>query len=150
MIRRIREYFEDRRLGLPRNPALCKAIKRVARSDSPRNRAQLRRAFRQAQLILATVNEVSGDQKLSFKIVKDEQGHKVLPAFTDRASFLAWYTDGSPFVALAAGQVARLVAEDKVDRLALNPAGPIWGVFSRNDLISFFAEGQGQAAPTRG
>lgn len=105
-------------------PAKKKAKKKAAKKAKKKSKAKAKKA----------AESLDDGEGTSLKIVKDEHGEIVLPVFTDDTSFLAWYKEGSPFVAMPARDVFALVLEHDLAKIAINPAGPIWGTLSKGDI----------------
>ncbi len=150
--------------ALPDNSALVAAMVKLGKKDTDKNRRALHASLVQSTLIVATTEEfgrppakkkakkkiakkskkkskaknaapeTDAGEGTSLKIVKDEKGETVLPVFTDDKSFLAWYPQGSPFIALPAKEVFALILQHDLAKIAINPAGPVWGVLSQADI----------------
>lgn len=123
------EVFDPNAEAAPaKKKAKKKAAKKAKKKSKAKNKAD---------------ESVDGGAGLSLKIVKDEHGATVLPVFTDDGAFMAWYKEGSPFVALPAKDIFQLVLEHDLARIAINPAGPVWGTLSQADIQRLLFSGDG-------
>ncbi len=114
------------------NAGLVAAIEAVAADDNQATRKALFEALRQSQLVVALEG-----RELVLAVGEDEQLY--LPAFTDVAALRAAFPDAyDPRVEPSATVFQLVLAGDCVG-LALNPAGPIGGILTRQDVETLAA-----------
>ncbi|MBE7437361.1 MAG: SseB family protein [Spirochaetales bacterium] len=140
------------RLWPPSDPVLA-ALILLARREDPLNRAAFYNALGRSMLYIATTapidetkdrkNKEKLEHSLSLKILKDESGAMILPAFTGTNHFLKWYPEGSPYVGLMGQSLMELFLRQKTDLLAINPAGPVWCTLDKKQITEALLQLQG-------
>ena len=116
------------------NAGLVAAIEAVAADDSQVTRKALFEALRASDLVLA----MEGPE-LVLAIGEDDQTY--LPAFTDVPAMRAAFPDAFDPRTEPARTVFELVLAGDCAGLAINPAGPIGGILTRDDVASLAAKG---------
>ncbi len=115
------------------NVELVSAIEAVAARDNQVTRKALFETLRRSDLVLA----LEGTE-LVLAVGEDDQVY--VPAFTDVAAMRAAFPHAYEPRVEAATVVFELVLSGDCAGLAINPAGPIGGILTRDDVASL-AEG---------
>jgi hypothetical protein len=105
------------------------AIEAVAAKDNQVTRKALFEALKRSQLVLALEGE-----ELVLAIGEDDLTY--VPAFTDVAAMRAAFPDAYDPRTEPASVVFELVLGGDCAGLAINPAGPIGGILTREDVES--------------
>lgn len=108
---------------------LVAAIEAVAARDNQLTRRALFETLRRAELVLAVEGE-----ELVLAIGEDEEAY--VPAFTHVAAMRAAFPNAFDPRTEPAPVVFELVLAGDCAGLALNPAGPIGGILTRDDVSS--------------
>ncbi len=111
------------------NVELVAAIEAVAANDNQFTRRGLFETLRRAELVLAVEGE-----ELVLAIGEDDEVY--VPAFTDVAAMRAAFPHAYEPRVEPASVVFDLVLGGDCAGLALNPAGPIGGILTRQDVAS--------------
>jgi hypothetical protein len=111
------------------NVELVSAIEAVAARDNQVTRKALFEALKRSQLVLALEGE-----ELVLAIGEDDFTY--VPAYTDVASMRAAFPDAYDPRTEPASVVFELVLGGDCAGLAINPAGPIGGILTREDVES--------------
>ncbi len=111
------------------NVELVAAIEAVAANDNQVTRRALFETLRAAELVVA----VEGAE-LVLAIGEDDEVY--VPAFTDVAAMRAAFPHAYEPRVEPAGVVFELVLGGECAGLAINPAGPIGGILTRDDVAS--------------
>ncbi len=117
------------------NIELVAAIEAVAARDNQFTRRALFETLRQAELVLAVEGE-----ELVLAIGEDDEAY--VPAFTDVGAMRTAFPAAFDPRLESATVVFELVLAGDCAGLALNPAGPIGGILTRDDVASLI-----EAAP---
>ena len=115
------------------NVELVAAIEAVAANDNQLTRRALFETLRTAELVLALEGA-----ELVLAIGEDDQAY--VPVFTDVAAMRSAFPHAYEPRMEPASVVFELVLSGDCAGLAINPAGPIGGILSRQDVASL-AEG---------
>ena len=126
-------YVPEKRLVSLGNAELVAAIEAVAARDNQVTRRALFETLQRAELVLA----VEG-KELVLAIGEDDQSY--LPAFTGVAAMRTAFPSAYDPRLEPASVVFELVLAGDCAGLAINPAGPIGGILTRQDVASL-AEG---------
>lgn len=116
------------------NARLVDAIEAVAADDTQDTRKGLFEALRASELVLALEGK-----ELVLAIGEDNLAY--VPAFTDVTAMRAAFPDAYDPRVEPASVVFELVLGGDCAGLAINPAGPIGGILTRDDVESLAASG---------
>ncbi|MDP8993259.1 MAG: SseB family protein [Actinomycetota bacterium] len=118
------------------NAELVAAIEAVAAKDNQVTRRALFETLRRAELVLAVE-----DRELVLAIGEDDLSY--VPAFTDVAAMRAAFPHAYDPRVEPTAVVCELVLAGECAGLAINPAGPIGGILTRDDVASLADPGTG-------
>jgi len=116
------------------NVELVAAIEAVAANDNQITRRALFETLRHAELVLALEGE-----ELVLAIGEDDEAY--VPAFTDVGAMRAAFPHAYDPRTEKAPVVFELALAGECAGLALNPAGPIGGILTREDVASLVDAG---------
>ena len=115
------------------NLTLLQAMGAIAKLDSPENRRTLYEAMQDAWFLVPTENipgpaipgryVSDGRTPVSFPIINDAYGKKVIPVFTDEEA-LAYWRGPTPWFALQGTVFFQCVVKTEADEIAVNPPLP--------------------------
>lgn len=120
------------------NAELLEDMRALAEEDTPPRRAKLYESLRRARLILPMAERESAppglQEEVNLLIERDEQGAKLLPAFTDLAALRAWNGACPQQAAIAGESLLELALDHEFAALLINPAGPVGGGLTRAEI----------------
>jgi hypothetical protein len=116
------------------NTAFLNAMNSLGREDTPAARRALYEAMPTAWFFTPTPpsesklkigeNISDGNTRLSFPIIQDQTGRKIVPTFTDVDALSSWAGEGSFWVALQGLPFFQAVIKTDIDEIAINPPLP--------------------------
>jgi hypothetical protein len=131
------------------NQSLIKAIMKVSMQDTPQTRQALYEVLSKSTFLVPTAahpqslqtgNQIlQQDTPVQLVTTQNAQGKPSFLVFTDEKSLLTWKPQGSAYVAMEASNFFPIALENNVASILVNPAGPIGGEITRQE-IEFLAE----------
>jgi hypothetical protein len=115
------------------DPAVERAMRRVAERDTPEHRRALFELLLETTLLAATADPAPADAKPGLVTLAGEGG-PVLPVFTRTDALLAWRPRGYRPVAVAGRVLFEMAARYKTAKIEVNPASVPRGWISRNEI----------------
>lgn len=137
----------------PKNPALERAMRDVARQDDAKTRKSLYKAILASTFIVR--GSASGGTELSkgdwiadsntrvaFKTIEHPPGTIVLPVFTDVEALTSWAGSEVEWIALRAQDLFQSIVPGKINEVRVNPFRPEQaisrpgGIITRNEFVA--------------
>lgn len=160
------KWFKKECQALPEegNTALVQAMHAVALQDNPDNRKRLYSALLRSMLIIPVpntpagskpgLNTAAGNLELQMITMRDKQGRKVTPVFSDVLALRTW-DPNTPYEGFKAQEFFKLLATTDVEEIVVNPFDPIrkmvrpggritraeFDLLARGDIPSGFSQG---------
>jgi hypothetical protein len=147
--------FNDvfRKHDTPKNPALERAMREVARSDNAKTRESLYKAILASTFIVQ--GDVSGgtevrngkwiadsSTRVAFKTIEHPPGTIVLPVFTDVEALTSWAASEVQWIALRAQELFQSIVPGNIAEVRVNPFRPEGtisrpgGIVTRNEFMA--------------
>ncbi|MGC9522550.1 MAG: SseB family protein [Anaerolineae bacterium] len=124
------------------NPDLVAALQAVTAADTAETRSELYRTLLQSTLILPAPEDSAAaevwieEEELPLVIFEDDKGDSVLIAFTDEDAALAWEPGGLDFIGLRGLDLVLVAAQNKIDKIMLNPGSPHGQRLRRDEIVA--------------
>jgi hypothetical protein len=142
-----------RKRDSPKNPALERAMREMARNDNPKTRKSLYKTVLASTFIVP--GNVSGgtearkgewiadsSTRVAFKTIEHPPGNIMLPAFTDVEALTSWAGSEVPWLALSAQELFQSIAPGNIAEVRVNPFRPEQtisrpgGIITRNEFMA--------------
>jgi hypothetical protein len=142
-----------RKRDSPKNPALERAMREMARNDNPKTRKSLYKAVL-ASTFIVPGNGSGGTEvrkgewiadsstRVAFKTIEHPPGNIVLPVFTDIEALTSWAGSEVPWLALSAQELFQSIAPGNIAEVRVNPfrseqtISRPGGIITRNEFMA--------------
>jgi SseB protein N-terminal domain/SseB protein C-terminal domain len=152
-------FFRDlfRKRDSPKNPALERAMREMAKNDNPKTRKSLYKTVLSSTFIVpgnvAGGTEVrkgewiaDSNTRVAFKTIEHPAGNIILPVFTDVDALTSWAGSEVQWIALRAQELFQSIASGDITEVRVNPFRPEQTISRPGGIITryeFMALAQG-------